>query len=167
MSYKRQEPLTTLRGHLSSPTVFDGVRVTHFLSFLCCVFCFVSLRPMSCVPNVASISGLSSSHVLCTQCCQYLWIVHSWLFLPFSLTFIYLVYTTLPVSLDCSFFILLRFSLTFIYQQNTTQKIKDRATGTHTKFGGCFISITSSCFQYWQPNIIWYCSHDEHQCIGQ
>ncbi len=32
-------------------------------SFLCCVFLFC----------------LSSSCVLCTQCCQFLWIVHSWL----------------------------------------------------------------------------------------
>ena len=49
--------------------------------------CFVCLRPVSCVPNVASFSGLffldcplfclSSSCVLCTQCCQFLWIVLS------------------------------------------------------------------------------------------
>ena len=26
---------------------------------LCCVFCFVCLRPVSCVPNVVSFSGLS------------------------------------------------------------------------------------------------------------
>jgi hypothetical protein len=35
---------------------------------------------------------LPSSWVLCTQCCQYLWIVHSWLPLRFSLTFICFVY---------------------------------------------------------------------------
>ena len=28
--------------------------------------------------------------VLCTQCCQFLWIVHSWLSLRFSLTFIHI-----------------------------------------------------------------------------
>jgi hypothetical protein len=43
--------------------------------------------PVSCVPNVASFSGLSildcplfclsSSCVLCSQCCQFLWIVYS------------------------------------------------------------------------------------------
>ena len=33
---------------------------------------------------------LSSSCVLCAQCCQRLWIVHSWLPLRFSLTFILL-----------------------------------------------------------------------------
>ena len=31
---------------------------------------------------------LSSSYVLCNQCCQFLWVVHSWLLLRFSLTFI-------------------------------------------------------------------------------
>ena len=32
---------------------------------------------------------LYSSCVLCTQCCQYLWIVRSWFVLRFSLTFTY------------------------------------------------------------------------------
>jgi hypothetical protein len=35
-------------------------------------------RPVSCVPHAASVSRLSSSCVLCTQCCQCLWIAHSW-----------------------------------------------------------------------------------------
>jgi hypothetical protein len=42
------------------------------------------------VPSVASFSGLSSSCVLCTRCCQFLWIVHFWLPLRYSLTFIYI-----------------------------------------------------------------------------
>ena len=48
------------------------VRVAHWFSFyvLCFLFC------------------LSSSCVLCTQCCRFLWIVHSWLPLRFSLAFI-------------------------------------------------------------------------------
>ena len=41
---------------------------THIV--LCCVFCFVSRS------------------AVCTQCCQFLWIVHSWLPLRFSLAFI-------------------------------------------------------------------------------
>jgi hypothetical protein len=49
------------------------------------------LRPVSCVPNVVSFSGLSSSRIFCTQCCQFLWIV----FVP------YLLYPMLSVSLDC------------------------------------------------------------------
>jgi hypothetical protein len=49
------------------------------------------LRPVSCVPNVTSVSRLSSSCVLCTQRYQCRWIV-------FVLC---LVCPTLPVSLDC------------------------------------------------------------------
>jgi hypothetical protein len=29
-----------------------------FLSFLCCIFCFVHLCPVFCVPNVASFSEM-------------------------------------------------------------------------------------------------------------
>jgi hypothetical protein len=53
------------------------------------------LHPVSCVPNVASFSGLSSSCVLYTQCCQFLWIVF----------ILCLVYPMLPVSPDCPFLI--------------------------------------------------------------
>jgi hypothetical protein len=42
---------------------------------------------------------------LCTLCCQFLWIVLFLLHLQYSLTFIYLVYPMLPVSLDCPVFI--------------------------------------------------------------
>jgi hypothetical protein len=35
------------------------VCVTHHFSFLCCVFGFVCLGPVSCVPNVACASELS------------------------------------------------------------------------------------------------------------
>jgi hypothetical protein len=49
------------------------------------------LRPVSCVPNVHSVSGLSLSCVLCTQCSQCLWIV-------FVLCLVYPMFT---VSLDC------------------------------------------------------------------
>ena len=63
-----------------------------------CQFC---ITPSSCVPYVASFSGLSVfdyPFVLCTQCCQFLWIVRFWLPLR-------LVYPMLPVSLDCPFLI--------------------------------------------------------------
>ena len=49
----------TLPGHLVSPPVFGGVSVAPVFSFLCAVICFVCRRPVSCVPNVASVSGLS------------------------------------------------------------------------------------------------------------
>ena len=44
---------------LGSLSFFCGVHVAHRFSFLCCgVFlCFVCLHPVSCVPNVASVSG--------------------------------------------------------------------------------------------------------------
>ena len=46
------------------------------------------------------------SHVLCTQCCHFLWIVDSWLPLWLSLTFVLcLVYPMLPLSLNCWFLI--------------------------------------------------------------
>jgi hypothetical protein len=110
VSYKRQKKLT-IRKHLDSSLIFCGVCVAHRFRFLCCVvhcFCVlfvfvlclvystlpVSLdcvRPVSCVLNIAIVSGLSSSCVLCTQHCQCLWIV-------FVLC---LVYSTLPLSLDC------------------------------------------------------------------
>ena len=83
---------------------------------------------VSCVPNVASVSGLSILDcplvisnvylfcVLCTQCCQCLWIVHSWL--PFGylkrVFVLCLVYPMLPVSLDCPFLVALWLSLTSI-----------------------------------------------------
>jgi hypothetical protein len=47
---------------------------------LCLVYsvlsvCLDCLHPVSCLPNVVSVSGLSSSYVLFTQCCQCVWIV--------------------------------------------------------------------------------------------
>jgi len=69
-SYKKQDCLP-FREHLHSPPVFGGVLVVDLFTILCCVFVFY----------------LSSYCVLCAQCCQCLWIVHSWLSLRFSLTF--------------------------------------------------------------------------------
>ena len=62
LSYKKHE--LNLREHQDSLPVFGGFCVAHLFIFLCCVvflFC------------------LSSCCVLCTQCCQFLWIVHSWM----------------------------------------------------------------------------------------
>jgi hypothetical protein len=39
--------------------VFGKARIAHLFSFLCCVFVFVGLRRVLCLPNVASFSGLS------------------------------------------------------------------------------------------------------------
>jgi hypothetical protein len=62
---------------------------------------------------------LSSSCVLCTQCCQFLWIVHFWLPLRYSLTFIYNI--ILLLSLICLFIIcfesvLLKSNFNFAFQ---------------------------------------------------
>ena len=51
--------LCTLREHLGSSQVFGVVGISHLISFLCCVICFAVLRPVSCVSNVTSVSGLS------------------------------------------------------------------------------------------------------------
>ena len=72
-SYKKPELLITLHKHLYVHPQF--LRGSMLLIFL--VFC------------VVLVFFVSSSCVLCTQCCQCLWIVHFWLLLRFSLTFIY------------------------------------------------------------------------------
>ena len=68
-----------------------------------CQFC---ITPSSCVPYVASFSGLS---VLITpsSCCQFLWIV------CFRLP-LRLVYPMLPVSLDCQFLITPSFCVPYV-----------------------------------------------------
>jgi hypothetical protein len=60
---------------LSSSCVF-------VLFFFVFCFCFVCLR-------LVSLFCLSSSCVYCTQCFKFHWIVHFWLLLWYSLTFIY------------------------------------------------------------------------------
>jgi hypothetical protein len=69
VSSKNQELLTLLE-HLGSPAEFLGTMFLIFLGFCGFFFC-------------------SSSSVLCTCCCQFLWIVQSWLPVRFSLTFAY------------------------------------------------------------------------------
>ena len=89
---------------------------------LCCDFCFVFLRlvyPMlpvslyclfllclssSYVPYVASFSVLSIFalffFVLCSLRCQFLWIVHLWWSLRYSLTFIYFTSVIASILLE-------------------------------------------------------------------
>ena len=67
-------------------------------SFRCCIFVvFCCLRPVSYYPMLpvsldypiwivpSAFSNVYSSFVMCTQCCQCLWIIHSWVPLRFSL----------------------------------------------------------------------------------
>ena len=108
--------------------------------------------PVSCVPYVASFSGLSFfitpsvfsniylSCVLCTLCCQFLWIVH--FYCPFGilqhLFVLCLVYPMLPVSLDCPFLLPLRYSLTCICPVSCAPYV--------TSFSGLYFFIAPSVF---------------------
>ena len=98
-------------------------------SIVSIVYLLPTVCSVSCVLNVFYISGLSifgypfdflyrllTTHslfcVLCTQCCLYLRIVHSWLPLRFSLSFTYypqsvlcIVYSMLHISQDCPFLV--------------------------------------------------------------
>ena len=64
-----------------------------FVFVLCLVYPILSVSlvcPLLIAPSVFSnvyLFGLSSSSVLCTQCCQFLWFVHSCLPLRIVLTF--------------------------------------------------------------------------------
>jgi hypothetical protein len=58
VSYKKKE-LFTSRKSLDLPPGFGGVHVAHLFSLLCCALCFVCVHPVSCVLNIACVSGLS------------------------------------------------------------------------------------------------------------
>ena len=112
------------------PRFFVGVRVAHLFIVLCCPImwftfwvpcCNVRYNCMSylrhlCLFEYSGVQHISCCvfvlffFVLCTLClcCQFLWIVHLWLPLRYTL----------------------------IYLQNTTQKNNDRATRTPLKIGG-------------------------------
>ena len=103
VSYKKQE-LPTLRKHLSSsPVFFVGSVLLIFLVFcvvLLCVFTFLFVGVLMfylrylclfvhCgVQHILCFVFVLFFFVLCTLCCQFLWIVHFWLPLRYSLTFI-------------------------------------------------------------------------------
>ena len=95
MSSKKQEPVT-LHYHLGSSPVFfvvDPCYSSFLFSVLCCDFFLLFSFSFSCV--------------LCAQWCQCLWIVHSWLPLRFSLTFIFLKFSfgILELSRQCGIII--------------------------------------------------------------
>jgi hypothetical protein len=72
VSNKRQERnWSSFRGTWVQLYFFGGIVLLIFLVF-CVVLCFILLI---------------SSCVLCSQCCKFLWIIHSWLPLRFSPTF--------------------------------------------------------------------------------
>ena len=60
VSYKKQEELLTLHQYLVSPSVVAGAVLLIFGVFrVVFLFCIACLRRVSCVRNVASVSGLS------------------------------------------------------------------------------------------------------------
>ena len=87
---------------LSVTVIFVGnICQSQLMSFLryLCLFAYSSVQHILCC--VFALFFV----VLCTLCCQFLWIVHFWLPFRYFLTFIYLMYPMLPVSLDCPFLI--------------------------------------------------------------
>ena len=98
----------------SRPAIVREIDFLHFAAILA-VFSAIAMAVISCITKprperkvnslgitnfrkfVYLFSPVSSSFVLCTQCCQYLWIVF----------ILCLVYPMLPVSLDCQFLIVL------------------------------------------------------------
>jgi hypothetical protein len=70
------------------------------LNYVICVCKYIVVSKTCCV-----VFFLLFVFVLCTRYCQFLWIVIFWSPLQYSLTFIYLVYPILPVSLNCHFLI--------------------------------------------------------------
>ena len=103
-------PVSLVCLFFAAPSVFSNVYLSCVLCVQCCQFLWLVhsslplqfsltfICPVSCVSNVASFSGLSIlrapsvfsnvylSCVLCVQCCQFLWLVHSSLPLQYSLT---------------------------------------------------------------------------------
>jgi hypothetical protein len=57
------------------PEKTDLLQVTDRLYHTMLPVSLYCLSPVSCVPNVGCVSGLSQSYVLCTQCWLCLWIV--------------------------------------------------------------------------------------------
>jgi hypothetical protein len=113
--------------YMDSPPRFNGVRVLHNFSFLCCVFCFMCLCSVSCDQYCMCLSGLSI-----LECVLHvsLWIVYSWmclacvsldcLFLHVSLWIVYSWMCLACVSLDCLFLNVpsLFFGVVFFYLNN-------------------------------------------------
>ena len=58
VSYRKQELLTEFLCSPPPPGIFDGVRVIYLL-FSAVLISFGCVHPLSCVSNIAGISGLS------------------------------------------------------------------------------------------------------------
>ena len=152
VSYKKQE-LLTLREHLSSPSVFGGVRVAHLCSFLCCPIMYIYvLTSLFWCPlqfphaNVRLYLQLFVGGFMpyWGYLCLLAFRVVQHILSVFCFVFLCLVYPMLPFSLDFPFVLPLRYSLTVI------------SVILSTKFGvpkGYLLSVTHSWSDY-SPTII-------------
>jgi len=101
--------------------------------YVICV-CLRLVRHILCWDFFCFLFYLSSSCVLCSQCCQFLWIVHSWLSLQFSLTFIYSLILNKRLSITVKLWklsILTRSSYLMIQTQSEVTEIKTLWTIYH------------------------------------
>jgi hypothetical protein len=165
---------------LIAPSIFSNVYLSYVLwtqcwqchwivhSWLPIRFSLIFICPVSCVLNVDSTSWLSIlgrplgflyvylACVLCNQCWQCLWIVHSWLFIRFSRTFICPVSWVLNVAsvsalsiLNCSLgFLYCLFVLCLVYSMLTVP-LDCPIMIAHSVFSNVYLSCVL-CTQCWQ-----------------
>jgi hypothetical protein len=111
-------------------------------------------------------SNIYLSFVLCTQCWQYLWIIHSWSLPPFSLTFTWPVSFVINVDsayglsiLDCPFGFLLSLFVLFLVYSMLTVPLDCPFLIAHSVFSKMYLScvLCTQCWQYlwiihsWSP----------------
>jgi hypothetical protein len=162
------------------PSVFSIVYLSYVLCTQCwqCLwivhswlpirFSLIFICPVSCVFNVDSTSGLSIlcrplvfsivylACVLCNQCCHCLWIVHFWLSIRFSRTFICPVSCVLNVAsvsalsiLNCPLgFLYCLFVVCLVYSMLTVP-LDCPFLIAHSVFSNVYLSWVL-CTQCWQ-----------------
>jgi hypothetical protein len=96
LNYQRGETINRLNlaTHFSLSQTKTWIYVRLCLELFVGVWCLIyviciCLHIYSGVQHILCCVFVLFVFVLCTLCCQFLWIVHSWLSLRFSLTFIY------------------------------------------------------------------------------
>ena len=116
----------TMFGSSLPPVVCRRVHVL-FIRYMC-LFTYIGVQHLLCCVFVLFV------FVSCTLCCQFLWIVHLWLPLRYSLTFIY--------YLSCMFCFGMMF-LTFVLFYGIRMKIHQagRCSLCCPVFSHCFRSI--------------------------
>ena len=131
VSYKKQE-LLTLCMHLISFLVRSVLFIfVVFCVVLLCVFtflfvgvpmfylCYLCLFVHCGVQHILCYVFVLFFFVLCTLCCQFLWIVHFWLPLRYSLTFIF-TYCSEPITSWIDFAVIIWGTFVWFHQKRTT-----------------------------------------------